>query len=215
MRQQREPVAGFGHVRVFVGHCVRDADGTCSDTRAGGSCPAAGCRMAEGARQIGRSRTRNHARPARETRGRRDSSTDDTALMASQLVEHFARVARDTPDRTVLIGLSEERTLTAAELWAEYEAVRASLVRAGFNDREPDRLGGRQSHRLLLAAARVPRPRHRADARRPRHAARRNARARRSLARLGARAARPAEARSPAPDRSAAERPLPRPRSAA
>ena len=77
---------------------------------------------------------RTYALPATETRGPRDSSTDDTALMASQLVEHFARVSRDTPDRTVLIGLSEERTLTAAELWAEYEAVRGSLVRAGFND---------------------------------------------------------------------------------
>ena len=54
--------------------------------------------------------------------------------MASQLVEHFARVSRDTPDRTVLFGLSEERSLTSAQLWAEYEAVRAALVRAGFTD---------------------------------------------------------------------------------
>lgn len=65
---------------------------------------------------------------------RPQDADDHTALMHSQLVERFARVSRDTSDRTVLIGLSEERNLTAAELWAEYEAVRGSLVRAGFTD---------------------------------------------------------------------------------
>lgn len=53
--------------------------------------------------------------------------------MASQLVESFARVARDRPDRIVVFGLSEDRCLTSAALWAEYQAVRDACARAGLS----------------------------------------------------------------------------------
>jgi long-chain acyl-CoA synthetase len=54
--------------------------------------------------------------------------------MASQVVDRFARVARDQPSRTVLIGLSEDRSLTCAQLWTEFETVRAALTRAGLTN---------------------------------------------------------------------------------
>jgi acyl-CoA synthetase (AMP-forming)/AMP-acid ligase II len=52
--------------------------------------------------------------------------------MGSEIVERFARVARDRPDRLLLIGLSEDRSLTCADLWTEYEAVRGACLRAGL-----------------------------------------------------------------------------------
>ncbi len=56
--------------------------------------------------------------------------------MPSEFVEAFARVRRDRPDRTVLVSLSEPRKLSAAQLWAEYEAMRGACVQAGLAARD-------------------------------------------------------------------------------
>jgi acyl-CoA synthetase (AMP-forming)/AMP-acid ligase II len=56
--------------------------------------------------------------------------------MPSEIVEAFARVRRDRPDRTVLVSLSEQRSLTCAQIWTEYEAMRETCVRAGLVARD-------------------------------------------------------------------------------
>lgn len=55
-------------------------------------------------------------------------------MSSSELIARFARVRRDRPDRTILIGLSEQRMLTNAQLWDEFEAARAALARAGLDE---------------------------------------------------------------------------------
>jgi long-chain acyl-CoA synthetase len=55
-------------------------------------------------------------------------------MPSSELIARFARVRRDRPDRTILVGLSESRTLTSAQLWEEFDAMRAALARAGLDE---------------------------------------------------------------------------------
>lgn len=54
--------------------------------------------------------------------------------MPSELIARFEKVRRDRPDRTVLIGLSEQRTLTSTQTWTEYVSMRAALVGAGLDE---------------------------------------------------------------------------------
>jgi long-chain acyl-CoA synthetase len=55
-------------------------------------------------------------------------------MSRSALVNRFARVHRDRPGHTVLIGLSEQRAQTAADVWTDYAAMRDALVRAGLDE---------------------------------------------------------------------------------
>ncbi len=54
--------------------------------------------------------------------------------MASELIDRFARVRRDTPDKVLVHNLTDQRTQTSAQLWDEFEAVRGALIGAGLVD---------------------------------------------------------------------------------
>jgi long-chain acyl-CoA synthetase len=51
--------------------------------------------------------------------------------MPSEIVDAFLRVQRDRPDRTVLVSLSEQRSLTTTALRDECQAIRAICTHAG------------------------------------------------------------------------------------
>jgi long-chain acyl-CoA synthetase len=53
--------------------------------------------------------------------------------MPSEIVQAFRRVQRDRPDRTVLVSLSEQRSLTCTALLEESDAIRAACARAGLS----------------------------------------------------------------------------------
>jgi long-chain acyl-CoA synthetase len=53
--------------------------------------------------------------------------------MPSEIVEAFIRVQRDRPDRTVLVSLSEQRSLTSTQVLEEYVDIRAICIREGLD----------------------------------------------------------------------------------
>jgi long-chain acyl-CoA synthetase len=55
-------------------------------------------------------------------------------MPSSELISRFARIRRDRADRLALIGLSEARALTNAQLWDEFDAMRTALARARLDE---------------------------------------------------------------------------------
>jgi long-chain acyl-CoA synthetase len=53
--------------------------------------------------------------------------------MPSEIVEAFQRVQRERPDRTVLVSLSEQRSLTPTQVLEEYVDIRAVCIREGLS----------------------------------------------------------------------------------
>ncbi len=56
--------------------------------------------------------------------------------MPSGIVEAFKRVLRDRPDRTVVVSLSEQRSLTCTALFEEQRAIADIVTRSGVGARE-------------------------------------------------------------------------------